>query len=89
MTHAVQVALVATGLTAYALSVALAVRRHFVGTGPSPGSVGASVFLLVALFGHTEWPFWLRLVLAPPVAALEFAWIAVYRLLERFFPRPR
>lgn len=89
MTRSVQVALVAIGLSYYCLSVALAVRRHFVGTGPSPGSIGASIPLLIVLFAHSAWPLWLRLILAPVVAAFEFSWVAAYWLLQRFFPRPR
>jgi hypothetical protein len=63
--------------------------RHFVGTGPSPGSIGASIPLLIVLFAHSAWPLWLRLILAPVVAAFEFSWVAAYWLLQRFFPRPR
>jgi hypothetical protein len=80
------VVLLTVGLGYYLLNVVLAVRRHFKGTGMSPGTLGASIPLLVVLFVQ-PWPLWLRLALAPAVVLLEFSWIGIYFLLERLRPR--
>jgi hypothetical protein len=87
MSPRIQAVLLVVGLSYYLLNVVLAIRRHFVQSGMSPGSLGASVPILVVLFAQ-PWPLWLRLILSPLVVALEFTWIAVYFVLDRFFPRP-
>lgn len=80
-------ALLLIGLAVPTGSLLMAGLRHFRGRGPSPGSIGSSIALLVVLFVHSEWPLWLRLVLTPLAIAFEFSWLALYWALERWFPR--
>jgi hypothetical protein len=87
MSPRVQAILLVLGLSYYALNLVLAVRKYFKGTGMSPGSLCASIPLLVVLFSQA-WPLWLRFVLAPVVVLLEFSWIGVYWILERWFRQP-
>jgi hypothetical protein len=79
--------LLVVGLAVPTGSLLMAAFRHFRGRGPSPGSIGSSLALLVVLFSQSQWPLWLRLGLAPIVVALEFSWLALYWVLERLFPR--
>jgi hypothetical protein len=82
-----QIALISVGGFVCALNVCLAALRHFRGRGPSPGSLGGFIPLLVVLFVQ-DWPLWLRFALAPLTVALEFIWVPVYFLLAWLFPRP-
>lgn len=86
MSTRVQIALLVFGSSYYVLNVVLAVRRHFTGRGMSPGSIGASIPLLLVLFVQA-WPLWLRCVLAPIVILLEFSWVGIYWLLDRLVTR--
>ena len=79
--------LLLVGLAVPTVSLLLASFRHFQGRGPSPGSIGSSLALLVVLFSQSGWRLWLRLALAPVVVAFEFSWLALYGVLERLFPR--
>jgi hypothetical protein len=81
-----QIVLLVFGLSYYVLNVVLAVRKHFKGVGMSPGSLGASIPLLVVLFAQA-WPLWIRFVIAPAVILLEFSWVGIYWMLDRWFPR--
>jgi len=81
-----QLILLVAGAFYYVLNLALAVRRHFKGSGMSPGGIGASIPLLIVLFAR-PWPIWLRLALAPLVVLLEFSWVGAYFLLEKLTPR--
>ena len=85
MSSRVQLVLLVAGLSCYVLNVVLVVRKYFKGSGISPGSLGASIPLLVVLFAQ-GWPMWLRVALAPPVVLLEFSWIGTYWVLGRLFP---
>jgi hypothetical protein len=86
MTSNLQVVLLVVGVSCYALNLVLATLKYFRGRGASPGSLGASIPLLLVLFAQ-DWPLWLRLAAAPAVVVLEFSWVPLYVLLERLFPK--
>jgi hypothetical protein len=81
------IALLVVGLAVPTGSLLMAGFRHFRGRGPSPGSIGSSIALLVVLISQSQWPLWLRLALAPLAVAFEFSWLPLYWFLERVFPR--
>ena len=86
MSPGLQLILLIVGAFYYVLNLVLAVRRHFKGRGVSPGSIGASIPLLIVLFAQ-PWSIGLRLALAPLVVLLEFSWVGAYFLLEKLTPR--
>ena len=79
--------LLLVGLAVPSASLLLASLRHFRGRGPSPGSIGSSLALLIVLFSQSQWPLWLRLALVPLAVGFEFSWLALYWILQRLFPR--
>jgi hypothetical protein len=88
MSSSAQLLLLAAGGSVCVLNLVVATLRHFRGRGPSPGSLGAFVLLLIVLFVQ-EWPLWTRFALAPLAIAAEFLWLPAYFLLDRVFPRQR